>query len=286
MFELMFQRKNIDFISEFSDDLPDVVYGDDKRIRQILTNILNNALKYTNNGKVIFRVQENTDGQIRFEVEDTGIGIREDAIPRLFSAFEQLDLARNKGVIGTGLGLAITKKLCTFMHGSIEVESEYNKGSCFIVQLPLEVGSAKDLPIEDRKDSVQFKAPTAHVLIVDDIEINLQIAAYMLESFDITSDFAQSGLQAIEKVAARHYDIVFMDHMMPVMDGIEATKIIRSMEGFGKDIPIVALTANAVRTAISKFLSAGLNDFLSKPIDIMALSQCLLKWLPQDKIVF
>lgn len=286
MFELMFQRKNINFICDFSSDLPEVVYGDDKRIRQILTNVLNNALKYTHEGEVVFRVRKDTDGQIRFEVEDTGIGIREEAIPRLFAAFEQLDLVRNKGVIGTGLGLAITKKLCLLMHGSIDIESEYNKGSCFTVRLPLSTGTADDLPSGDLKESVPFKAPGSTVLLVDDIEINLQIAAYMLESFDITPDFAQSGMEAIEKVSKRHYDIIFMDHMMPEMDGIEAAKIIRAMEGPAKDTPIVALTANAVRDAIEKFLAAGLNDFLSKPIDIMALSQCLLKWLPHEKIVF
>jgi CheY-like chemotaxis protein/anti-sigma regulatory factor (Ser/Thr protein kinase) len=285
MFELMFQRKKVMFLCDFSDKLPEVVFGDDKRIRQILTNILNNALKYTNEGKVIFRVRKESKGKIRFEVEDTGIGIQQDAIPRLFSAFEQFDIARNKGVIGTGLGLAITKRLCSFMKGTIDVASEYNKGSCFTIRLPLKEGTIEDLPPDDRKDSIQFKAPSVKALIVDDIEINLQIASYMLESFEITSDFAQSGLQAIEKVTAHQYDIIFMDHMMPEMDGIEATKIIRAMEGSAKNIPIVALTANAVRGAIAKFLAAGLNDFLSKPMDISTLAQCLLKWLPKDKIV-
>jgi PAS domain S-box-containing protein len=285
MFELMFQQKGIDFICEFSDNLPKVVYGDDKRIRQILTNLLNNALKYTKNGKVIFRAQKDAEGQICFDVEDTGIGIREDAIPRLFSAFEQLDLARNKGVIGTGLGLAITKRLCSFMDGSIEVKSEYDKGSNFIVRLPLQEGRVKDLPADHRKESLRFKAPNAHVLIVDDIEINLQIAAYMLESFEIKSEFAQSGKQAIEKVVSNRYDVIFMDHMMPEMEGIEATQIIRSMDDTVKDIPIVALTANAVSDAVAKFFVSGFNDFLSKPMDMSALAQCLLKWLPKDKIV-
>jgi PAS domain S-box-containing protein len=285
MFELMFQQKNIDFICEFSNDLPEVVYGDDKRIRQILMNILNNALKYTKVGKVMFRVRKEAYGEIRFEIADTGIGIREEALPRLFSAFEQLDLARNKGVMGTGLGLAITKRLCNFMNGSIEVESEYNVGSRFIVHLPLAEGTSKDLPAEDRKEAIHFKAPNAKVLIVDDIEINLQIAAYMLESFEIISDFALSGKQAIEKVSAHHYDIVFMDHMMPEMDGIEATHIIRAMDESVKDTPIVALTANAVSDAVVKFYASGLNDFLSKPMDIAALAQCLLKWLPPKKII-
>jgi CheY-like chemotaxis protein/anti-sigma regulatory factor (Ser/Thr protein kinase) len=281
----MFQQKNIDFICEFAADLPEVVYSDDKRIRQILMNILNNALKYTKIGRVMFRVHKEADGQIRFEVADTGIGIREEALPRLFSAFEQLDLARNKGVMGTGLGLAITKRLCNFMNGTIEVESEYNVGSRFIVHLPLVEGTVKDLPTEDRKDAIRFKAPNANVLIVDDIEINLQIAAFMLESFEITSDFALSGKQAIEKVAAHHYDIIFMDHMMPEMDGIEATQIIRSMDEEVRETPIVALTANVVSDAVAKFYASGLNDFLSKPMDIAPLAQCLLKWLPKKKII-
>ncbi len=286
MFELMFQQKGINFICDFPGDLPEVVYGDDKRIRQILTNILNNALKYTKQGQVIFRVRKESGGQIRFEVEDTGIGIREDALPRLFSAFEQFDVARNKGVMGTGLGLAITKRLCGFMDGYIEVESEYNKGSCFTVRLPLIEGRVQDLPPELRKDSFNFKAPDAKILIVDDIEINLQIAAYMLELFGIKSVFAQSGRQAIEKAALNRYDIIFMDHMMPEMDGIEATRIIRSTDGPAKNVPIVALTANAVSDAVEKFFAGGFTDFLSKPMDETALAQCLLKWLPKEKIVW
>jgi PAS domain S-box-containing protein len=286
MFELMFQQKNIDFVCEFSADLPEVVFGDDKRIRQILTNILNNALKYTPHGKVLFRVSQSPDGKIYFEVEDTGIGIREEAIPRIFQAFEQLDTARNKGVMGTGLGLAITKQLCLIMNGSINVTSEYNKGSCFSVSLPLPEGTEADLPSVHRKDFIPFNAPSAKVLVVDDIEINLQITAFMLESFGITSDFAQSGKQAIEKVSSTQYDMIFMDHMMPEMDGIEATRIIRSMGGDVQDIPIVALSANAVSDAVEKFFFNGMNDFLSKPIDQAALAQCLLDWLPKEKIVY
>ncbi len=285
MFELMFQQKNIDFICTFSADLPKVVFGDDKRIRQILTNVLNNALKYTHEGIVRFLVQKDDGGKICFAVEDTGIGIKQDAIPRLFSAFERFDLARNKGVIGTGLGLAITRKLCTIMNGSVDVKSEYTKGSIFTVRLPLAEGSPEDLPIEQRKDTVFFKAPKAKALVVDDIEINLQITAYMLESFEIQPDLAQSGKQAVEKAAANHYDIIFMDHMMPEMDGIEAAGIIRSMGSPTKDIPIVALSANAVSDAVEKFFVSGFNDFLSKPMEQAALAQCLVKWLPMEKII-
>ena len=285
MFELMFQQKGIYFVCEYSGDLPEVVYGDDKRIRQILTNILNNALKYTKHGRVEFRVCKEPGGMLRFEVEDTGIGIRKDALPKIFSAFEQLDLARNKGVIGTGLGLAITRRLCGLMNGSIEVESEYDKGSCFTVRLPLGEGSPADLSPEERSEVFTFKVTGARALIVDDIEINLQIASYILDMFGVVSDSVQSGRQAIEMAASNTYDIIFMDHMMPEMDGIEATKIIRSMGKPAGDVPVVALTANAVSDAVEKFFAAGFADFLSKPIDDAAMARCLLKWLPKEKIL-
>ncbi len=284
MFELLFQQKGLNFFCSYEKDLPSVVYGDDKRIRQVMTNILNNALKYTKSGSVYLRVFQD-QGYICFAVRDTGIGIKEEAIPRLFSAFEQLDQVRNKGVVGTGLGLAITKKLCEMMEGTIEVESEYNVGSCFTVRLPMSYGQESDLPPEEGQVSTRFHAPEARVLLVDDIEINLQIAAYMLSIYGITPDTATSGADAISLVREKEYDIIFMDHMMPEMDGIETTAKIRGLDlGFTDRVPIVALTANAVSGAADSFFANGFQDFLSKPMDSAALAQCLLKWLPQEVI--
>jgi CheY-like chemotaxis protein len=284
MFEPMFRQKGLDFSCKYEESLPEVVFGDDMRIRQILTNILNNALKYTKEGYVRFLADREPDGTVRFAVTDSGVGIRQEDVARLFTAFEQLDIVRNKGVIGTGLGLAITKKLCDLMGGEIEVVSEYGKGSCFTVRLPLEAGTEDQLPPELRKEALRFVAPDARILLVDDIEINLQITAYMLEIYQIKPDFAMNGRQAIQMAEESQYDMILMDHMMPEMDGVEATRIIRSLDGYAQRAPIVALTANAVSGAMEMFLANGFNGFLSKPIDDDALAECLLRWLPEEKI--
>ena len=284
MFEMLFLQKSLNYVFTFDDDLPEVVYGDDKRIKQILTNILNNALKYTKYGSVCFSVHKLTNGQIEFRVTDTGIGMQEDAIPRIFSTFEQLDLIRNKGVVGTGLGLAITKRLCDLMNGSIDVESTYGEGSRFSVVLNLPEGSISDLPCDDHLEMPAFKVFECRALLVDDIEINLQIAAYQLEQYGIGIDYARNGKEAIEKAMDNYYDIIFMDHMMPEMDGIEATSVIRTMNDYTAAVPIVALSANAVGDAVKKFYASGFTDFLAKPIDEIALARCLLRWLPSDKV--
>jgi signal transduction histidine kinase/CheY-like chemotaxis protein len=287
MFDLLFPEKALSFQCVFSDDLPDAVYGDPKRIGQIMTNLLNNALKYTREGGVVFRVEKSpcTKGEdlIRFAVEDTGIGIKEDAIPRLFTAFEQLDLVRNKQVQGTGLGLAIIKRLCAMMAGEIIVTSEYGVGSVFSVVLPLKKGSAGDLPRDDL-ELVPFTAPDAKVLLVDDIEINLEVASFLLGAFEIQVDTAKSGGESIEKARSTEYDLILMDHMMPGMDGVEAVRLIRSLGGHNAGVPVIALTANAVSGAREMFLSSGFNAFLSKPMDAKALAESLLRWLPEELI--
>jgi PAS domain S-box-containing protein len=302
MFELLFPEKNLSFTCIYSEDLPEIVFGDDKRIGQIITNILNNALKYTRSGGVTLRVTraagdtefpagpERVLGPlpegvdiISIAVEDTGIGIKEDAIPRLFTAFEQLDLVRNKQVQGTGLGLAITKRLCAMMSGEIKVTSEYGKGSVFTITIPLKRGKAEDLPQEDLR-VIPFTSPKARVLLVDDIEINLDIASFLLNSFEINPDTARSGAESIEKVKDQKYDLILMDHMMPEMDGVEAVRIIRSLGDRNAAIPIIALTANAVSGAREMFLANGFNGFISKPMDQKALAEILLRWLPEELV--
>ena len=284
MFELMFQQKGLGFSCRFDDDLPRVVLGDEKRISQILTNILNNALKYTREGEVQWRVSRRSGGGIEFVVSDTGVGIKEEAIPKLFNSFEQLDEVNNKGVVGTGLGLAISKSLCDLMDGEITVQSVYGEGSVFTIYLPLAEGASGDLVIGEQDNTTDFTAPEVKALLVDDIDINLAVAEFMLSHYEIKADLATSGAQAIELVRQNYYDIIFMDHMMPEMDGIEATKIIRSLGGYAGTVPIVALTANAVKSAVDNFYANGLNDFLPKPIDNEALAACILRILPKDKI--
>jgi CheY-like chemotaxis protein len=291
MFEFLYREKQLWFTPIFDPKLPAVVYGDEKRVSQIFINLLNNALKYTPSGGVRFRVSlagETGEGDqhaatIRFDVEDTGIGIQEDAIPRLFTAFEQLDLVKNKKVVGTGLGLVITKRLCALMGGSIDVKSEYGKGSTFTVTLSFTTGSAEDLT-EEKIAVLEFTAPGAAVLLVDDIEINLEVAAFMLDSFGIKPDTARSGEEAVTMAAEKRYDLILMDHMMPGMDGLEAAALIQQ-GGSSADTPIVALSANAVSEARAMFLSNGFSGFLAKPMDNAALAECLLRRLPEDRIL-
>ncbi|MCL2579984.1 MAG: ATP-binding protein [Oscillospiraceae bacterium] len=285
MFEFLFEEKELEFVCNFAPDLPQVILADEIRLSQILANILSNALKYTQKGKVTFSVGVYEGSSIRFGVTDTGPGLRKEAIPMLFTAFEQFDLVKNKNITGTGLGLAITKRLCEMMKGEITVDSVYGVGSTFAAIIPLRAGEIENLPAKYWEESVGFTAPGARVLLVDDIEINLQIAAYMLEGFGVCSDLAYSGKEAIEKVKAADYDIIFMDHMMPEMDGIEATQIIRGLPGKAGKTPVVALTANAVNSAEQTFLQSGFNAVLPKPITEVALARCLLQYLPGEKVV-
>lgn len=283
IFSLMMEQKGLAFNCDFAADLPQVVFADDKRIRQVLTNILNNAYKYTPKGQVDFIVSNTVSGAIRFDVRDTGLGIKPEEKSRLFNEFEQLDVVKNKHVSGTGLGLAITKKLIDMMSGSINVESVYGKGSIFSVVLDLKRGSISDLP-QSFDSSLTFTAPGARILVVDDVEVNLEIASFMLEPFEVEADFASDGFEAVEKVRAGSYDLVLMDHMMPRMDGVEATKCIRELPLPLSMTPVVALTANAISGNEKMFASMGFDGFISKPIDVNVLARTLYEFLPDELI--
>jgi signal transduction histidine kinase/ActR/RegA family two-component response regulator len=284
VFELMMTQKTLGFNCDFAPDLPKVVYGDAKRLRQILTNTLNNAYKYTPSGWIDFNVARTPDGAVRFDIVDTGIGIKEEDLPKLFGEFVQLDITKNKNIVGTGLGLAITKRLCEMMHGSVVVKSVYGEGSTFTITLPLVAGEESDLP-QAAAVIEKFTAPGAKILLVDDVEINLEVAEYMLEPFAVDCDLAYDGAQALEKVKNGAYDLILMDHMMPNMDGIEATRRIRELDGPASKAPIIALTANAISGNEKMFLEAGFDGFLSKPIDEHALAETVLRFLPERLIV-
>lgn len=283
MLESIMPNKPIEFICEFNADLPRAVLGDEKRIHQILINILNNSFKYTNEGYIIFRAYLNAEKAICFDVKDSGIGIKDEDVPRIFNAFEQLDKVKNKKVVGTGLGLAITRRLCELMNGTISLTSVYGEGTCFSIMLPLTAGNEADLA-DEKTETLEFSAPEARVLVVDDIDINVIITCSLLETYGINADEASGGYQAIDMVTDNNYDIILMDHMMPEIDGVETTKRIRSMGGKYLDLPIVALTANAVSGAAEMFLANGFNGFLSKPLDAKELAAVLLKFLPSEKI--
>ncbi|MDR1914976.1 MAG: response regulator [Synergistaceae bacterium] len=290
MSRFLAETKDLEFRCSFGEDVPHVVFGDDARIRQIIVNIINNAIKYTREGYVDFslrRVSRSGKDYIACAVKDTGIGIERENFPKLFDAFAQFDGAYNRGIVGTGLGLPITKNLVNLMHGEIEIESEYGIGSTFTVLLPLVEGDPEKI---ENVCLISFSVATdgVNVLVVDDHQINLKVAVAYLAKHNIRADTALSGREAIEKVSRKRYDLIFMDHMMPEMDGIEATKRIRELgtvcHGDCENVPIVALTANAVAGAKESFLEGGMNDFLPKPIDPRKLDAILIKWLPPNAI--
>ena len=275
MFLNLFETKGLAFSYKHDPTLPEFVFGDENRLRQILTNLLANALKYTNKGSVEFFASFVKGNKLHFAIKDTGIGIRESDIGKLFEPFEQLDARKNKNIVGTGLGLAISRNLCRLMGGELRLESVYDVGSTFFVEVPYVVADEQE--DEPSLEPKEFWAPDVSTLVVDDIEINRVVAEAMLSLFGIRPDQASGGFEALKMAAEKQYDIIFMDHMMPELDGIEATKILRINDGPNKYTPIVALTANALNGMEEMFLSNGFDEFLPKPLDFSALSRCLLR---------
>ena len=282
------ESRKLKFTASFAPDVPRVLYGDDVRMRQVAANILANAVKYTQQGGVDFKVERvarKGKDWLSFTITDTGIGIRQEDIPRLFDSFAQFDLKANRAQSGSGLGLPITQSLVRLMQGSIEVKSEYGRGSTFTILLPLILGDAAQVETLVQKQP-EFRANGVNVLVVDDNQINLKVALAHLANYGITADTAMSGREAIASAKSKAYDLIFMDQMMPEMDGLEATQKIRKLgEEKYKTLPIIALTANAVRGAGQIFLAAGMNDFIFKPINRNELSHILMKWLPATKVV-
>ncbi len=277
------KTKDLEFILEMSPDIPTYLYGDDVRLRQILLNLLGNASKFTKEGHIKLSVYTVED-VIRFDIEDTGIGLKDSDLKNLFANFEQFDKYKNRNIEGTGLGLSITKAIVDMMGGRIFVESEYGKGSIFHVEIPLIEGVSSKVEKEDQNFTF-ISAPQAKILLVDDNQINLNVGSSLLGLCDIDCDMVYNGLEAVEKVKQKDYDLVLMDHMMPVMDGVEATKAIRALGGKYEELPIIALTANAINEAKEMFFQAGMNDFLSKPIDKVLLVSILRKWIPKEKVI-
>jgi PAS domain S-box-containing protein len=392
--------KPIAFFVHADANLPCKLLGDEARLRQILVNLLGNAAKYTREGYVMLTVSGEEVGEdrikLKFDVADTGIGIKEEDLANLFAEFARFDRNINNAIIGTGLGLAITKSLVKLMNGKISVKSTYGSGSVFTAEveqvftervpfaqvdnpgkLRLLLADGKERTIEEflstaenlglRVDVVRdadqlgavfgagnrydycfvaldfyrrysnlpipndvrlvivadnnatgvkdaatliapvyslslasvisgtsenkaavshhrerFVAPQARVLLVDDLQINLKVTQGLITPYEVQTDSAMSGYEAIELVEKKQYDMIFMDHMMPIMDGLEATERIRALPN-GKDVPIVVLTANAVSGMREMFLSHGMDDFLSKPLDTAKLDEVLEKWIPKEK---
>lgn len=396
-------EKNVELIFDVDKDIPHMMYGDSLRIRQVIINIVNNAIKFTDSGSVTLKIEvgqiESNDIELKFFVTDTGQGIREKDIKKLFSSYQQVDAKKNHGKEGTGLGLSISKQLVELMGGSIGVRSTYGKGSEFyftihqklvdekpaasyhsneqkivsgvfenavlldqlrnlagayglkytdfetlknngevadyifvdatslncddtlesrlaasgkklcVVKNPLIEGMfGRDFTVINKPlfslnfckvlnneeigvhiisdDGMNFEAPKARILIVDDSEMNLKVACGLLKPLKMTIDTADSGKRALEMVDANHYDIVFMDHMMPGMDGVETTSQIRAVDDqYHKEVPIIALTANALSDAKNMFTRAGMNDFVAKPIELKDICAKIKKWLPDEYVV-
>lgn len=286
--------KNLNFCVEVDDTLPSELLGDEMRIRQILLNLLNNALKYTMEGSIIFRIngkiKENDICKICFEVIDTGIGIKKKDQKKLFKQFERLDLKNNRNIEGTGLGLAITYWLVTSMNGKIEVESTYGEGSLFRVILPQKIISKEEigeflLTDTKQKNSIYkkyFVAPTAKLLVVDDNEMNLFVIKSLLKDTQMQIVTCSSGGECLKLSKEQKFDIILLDHMMPGLDGIETLKLIRNTENnLCKDIPIIVLTANALSGSREHYLRLGFTDYLSKPVDGKLLEEMLKKYLSE-----
>ncbi|MCD7897717.1 MAG: ATP-binding protein [Planctomycetaceae bacterium] len=275
------KKKNIVFTVEAADDIPPVLYADDVRLRQVLINLIGNAIKFTDAGRVTLRVMCD-ENRLRFEIDDTGPGIPPEERDRLFRPFGQLDRTVGRNFSGTGLGLSIASSLVRLMGGTIElVDSVPGQGSRFAVTVPMEQGELKEITTNTDGLRVGF-SNAARILIVDDNEVNLAVAAGLLKSiYGLDSDKALSGREALDLAEKTPYDLIFMDHMMPDMDGVECTGNLRKMGEWGERVAIVALTANAVSGAREMLLGAGMNDFLAKPLNRRELERVLLRWLPE-----
>jgi PAS domain S-box-containing protein len=285
MFKFMARKKNLSFeYEEGGGGLPKCLYGDDVRLRQVLINLCANAVNFTNRGRVSLKVAAD-DGKLTFEIADTGVGIKSDDMKNIFALFTRVDSVKNRDMTGTGLGLSIVKTFVEMMGGTIKAESEYGVGTTFAVVIPMTVGDESKITRPNvGSGKVSFSAHDAKVLVVDDNNLNLKVAYRLLGLYGIAADMASSGEEAIIAVQRTSYDLVFMDHMMPEMNGIQATTKIRALGGKYFKLPIVALTANATRGVQEIFMSSGLNDYMPKPIELDNLSEILKRWIPIEKI--
>ncbi len=293
------REKGLDFKIYVDPSLPAELYGDELKLKQILINILSNAAKYTKEGNVSFSVQgrkqENNNIILTFTVSDTGIGIRKDSIPNLFSAFKRVDVEKNRYIEGTGLGLAIVKQLLDLMGGSVKVNSVYMQGSTFIVDIPQGIVSEENIgsisfensTINKRQDyRTLFTAKGAKVLAVDDNTVNLLVIKKLLRNTGLVIDTAESGEEALQKTLAGRYDVILMDHLMPEMDGIECFHRIREQEGgLCKEAMVCMLTANAGSDNIALYNKEGFDGYLLKPVTGELLEKEIMRLLPRELIV-
>ncbi len=297
MISVKAKGKGLELKLDIDEKLPNRLFGDDVRIRQILINLLNNGVKYTEKGSVTLRVSGQVSDNVvllKYSVVDTGIGIKKEDMTRLFTKFERLDVVKNRNVEGTGLGMAITQKLLGLMDSKLDVESTYGEGSSFSFYLvqkvvdPAPVGdiNRRHAAVRDADEHrVRFIAPDAKILVVDDNAINRKVFTKLLQRIKIQVDEAESGFAALNMMENKKFDIVFLDHMMPEMDGLETLKRLREDSvNPNIDTPIIALTANAIAGSKEFYLEAGFDDYLSKPIVPANLEKMIYSLLPKEHI--
>ena len=300
MIWLKAEEKGLKFEVDIDPGVPEVLFGDEVRIKQILINLLNNAVKYTKEGSVSLHMEcETGDGRdalLKINVSDTGMGIKPDALPHLFDTFQRVDEEKNRYIEGTGLGLSIVKQLVELMEGEITVNSVYGQGSIFSVTLKQGISSDNrigDISISgigsmagQEKFQHSFHAPDARILIVDDNEMNLQVEEKLLDGTGMVVDLAMSGAEALKKTLQFRYDVIFMDHLMPEMDGIDCFENIRSQKGgLNQNTPVVVLTANAGGENIELYNNTGFDGYLVKPVSGRQLEDMLMVHLPAEKVI-
>jgi len=283
------ETQEIKLSVNYDSSLPREFRGDSLRITQILTNLLSNAVKFTSKGEVTLLISQSDNGKVKFEVKDTGIGIKQEDVKKLFQPFSQADGSTTRNFGGTGLGLVISKQLVELMNGKIWVESQYNVGSSFIFEIELEAllnskqHNTTPLPTEERVINLNEYTHLLKghkILLVDDNEVNQEIVLGLLSDEKESIDIASNGHEALEMFSKNSYSLILMDIQMPLMDGYEATKIIRDKD---KNIPIIALTANAMKEDIEKTKQASMQAHINKPINVTELYETLVKYLPQKK---
>lgn len=290
------EAKGLKFVVDIDENIPAVLYGDDMKIKQVLNNLLSNAAKYTDKGSVTLRVKSSNWGQefaLVFEVEDTGIGIKQEDMSRLFNAYERFDAQKNRKIEGTGLGMNITFQLLELMDSEIKVRSKYGEGSCFSFEIIQKIVDNTPMGSLEHKHKNSSDASrqtlltkNAIVMVVDDNLINRKVFASLLKNTRLRIVMAESGFRCLELVKKIKFDIIFMDHMMPQMDGVETFNKMKTLEGnLNKDTPVVALTANAIVGVKEMYMKEGFAQYLSKPITPSKLEELIEELLPEEKIV-
>ncbi len=299
MVSIKAKQKGLALLLDTDSSTPEHLLGDEMRIKQVMLNVINNAIKYTENGSVTLKItHEPIDVKkenIIISVRDTGIGIKEEDIDKLFEKFHRLDLDKNKTIEGSGLGLAITKRIITAMNGDISVESVYGSGSTFTIRIPqvlmtdTAIGNLKGKITHSDKSDVldhqKFICPDAKILVIDDTPVNHMVVRELLKNTKVQIDEATSGEEGLQYANEKKYDLILLDYRMPIMDGIQTLKKLKeNKQGINYHTTVIALTANAIAGARSRFINEGFDDYITKPVDSGRLEDAMLMYIPSSKI--